>query len=141
MTRLSVSVIGSFRKNYAQILFAAKEFEKAGVTVNSPSISRIINPGEPFVRFETDPPHSSDHVIQNATFERIFASDFIYVVAPAGYIGRTTCYELGRIQERGISVFFSEPVQDLPIEISADSVLQPYALAQRMLRIYGVRRT
>lgn len=139
MTGLSVSILGSFRKHYTQIAAAAKEFEAGGVTVNSPTISLIINPGEPHVRFASDPPFLPDHIIQEIAFNRIFVSDFIYVMAPAGYIGRTTCYELGRVRERGIPVFFSEPVQDLPIEIPPHSVIQPSDLVQR-ITTYGRRR-
>ncbi|KAA9374851.1 hypothetical protein F5972_30075 [Microbispora cellulosiformans] len=137
MAKPSVSIIGSFRKHYAEILSAVKEFEAVGMIVNSPAVSRIVNPGEEYVRFESDPPHSLDHHIQSITLEKILASDFVYVVAPGGYVGRTTCYELGRVHERGVSVYFSEPVRDLPIEILPGAVLQPAVLASMMLRLYG----
>jgi ADP-ribose pyrophosphatase YjhB (NUDIX family) len=130
MTGPSVSVVGSFRQHYPQVAHATRIFAAAGITVRSPVISRIVNPGEEFPRFESDPPLSADHHIQAATFEKIFASDFVYVVAPAGYVGRTTSYELGRVHERGIPVYFSEPPRDLPIEVPAGAVLDPYALAQ-----------
>jgi hypothetical protein len=137
MTRVSVSILGSFRKHYNQIVSAAREFEANGVTVNSPALSRIVNPGEPYARLASDPPSSSDHIIQEATFSRIFASDFVYIVTPGGYIGRTTSWELGRIQERGIPIFFSEPVKDLPLVIPPDTVLRPSDLAQRLLTRRG----
>ncbi len=85
------------------------------------------------MRFATDQQHLSDAEIQEATFNKIFNSDFIYVMAPAGYIGRTTCYELGRARERGIPVFFSELVWDLPIEIHPESVLGVSDLAEMMI--------
>lgn len=130
MTNPSVSLVGSFRQHYAQVVRAAKIFAAAGLTVRSPVISRIVNPGGEFPRFESDPPLSSDHHIQAATFEKIFSSDFVYVVAPDGYVGRTTSYELGRVHERGIPVYFSGPPKDLPIDVPAGSVLDPRSLAQ-----------
>jgi hypothetical protein len=137
MTRLSVSILGSFRQYYPQVINAIIEFEKNGIVVKSPIVSKIINPGAPFVRFESDSAHLSDYDIQEITFDKIFASDFIYVVAPAGYIGRTTCYELGRVRERGIPVYFSEPVQDLPVEIHPEAVIGAADLAEMMMISHG----
>ncbi len=132
-TGLSVSILGSFRKHYPQIVATVKEFEEGGVAVNSPVGTEIINPGELFARFAGDSPNSPEYVIQELTFAKIFASDFVYIVAPDGYIGRTTCLELGHVRERGIPVFFSEVVCDLPIEISADSVCGPSDAVGRMM--------
>ncbi len=144
MIRPSVSLVGSFRKHYAEVVEAAQIFAAAGVIVKSPPISRIADPARDFVRFESDPPLSLDHHIQAATFEKIFASDFVYVVNPGGYIGRTTAYELGRIHERGMAVYFAEPPKDLPIEVPAGTVLSPRDLVAgiigRGLRVKAVRR-
>jgi hypothetical protein len=60
MAAVSVSIIGSFRQYYSQATLAVKEFESLGVNVRSPVVSRIVNPGDEFARFETDPPQSSD---------------------------------------------------------------------------------
>ena len=119
----SVSIIGSFRRHYEEVALTAKKFELLGVTVSSPAISRIINPGACYVRFESDPPQSSDEFIQAMALGNILDSDLVYVVAPAGYVGVTTCYELGRVHERGIPTYFSDIPQDLPIEVSPGSVL------------------
>jgi hypothetical protein len=129
---LSVSVIGSFRQHYEAVMLVVKEFESLGAAVRSPVVSRIINPGACYVRFETDSPQSSDQLIQAMTLGKILGSDLVYVVAPAGYIGQTTCYELGRVHERSIPTYFSETPCDLPIEISTESVLGVYDLMRRM---------
>jgi hypothetical protein len=119
---LTVAIIGSFRKHYEQVVRAARHFEAVSVAVLSPPISRIVNPGADFVRFETDRLDSADHQIQSETFSRIFAADFVYVVAPGGYIGRTTSYELGRVHARGIPVYYSERPEDLPIPLADEQV-------------------
>lgn len=109
MIQPSVSLIGSFRRYYAEVRKAAEVFRAAGIVVNSPPMSRIIDLDREFVRFESDPPQASDGELQDATLEKIFSSDFVYVVNPKGYIGLHTAYELGRIHERGIAVYYAEP--------------------------------
>jgi hypothetical protein len=134
MAAVSVSIIGSFRQYYPQAALAVREFESLGVNVRSPVVSRIVNPGDEYARFETDPPQSSDQLIQATTLEKILSSDLVYVVAPGGYVGRTTCYELGRAHERSIPVYFSAPPQDLPIEIPPGSVLCVHDLVRQIMR-------
>jgi ADP-ribose pyrophosphatase YjhB (NUDIX family) len=133
MSRPSVALIGSFRKHYEEVARAARVFSAAGVTVTSPPISPIIDLAESFVRFESDSRSATDHQIQDATLKKIFGSDVVYVVNPGGYIGRTTGYELGRIHERGMAVFFAEEPKDLPIEIPDGTVLSATDLADLML--------
>ncbi|MFC8426011.1 NUDIX domain-containing protein [Streptomyces sp. NPDC057236] len=124
MIRPTVSLVGSFRQHYPEVLKAAQIFADAGMVVKSPPMSLIAKRGQ-FVRFASDPPSSSDHAIQAATLEKIFSSDFVYVVNPGGYIGRTTAYELGRIHERGVAVFYAEPPEDLPIDVPEGTVVSP----------------
>lgn len=125
MIEPSVSLIGSFRRHYAEIREAARIFTAAGMTVKSPPISRIIDPERSFVRFEADPPEATDIEIQVATLEKIFTSDFVYVVNPRGYIGQMTAHELGRIVERGMAVYYSEQPEDFLIEVPDGTVLSP----------------
>lgn len=130
---VSVSIIGSFRQHYPLVVRAARELAALGIAVRSPKICRIINPGSDYARFETDPPESPDQLIQAVTLAKILSSDLVYVVAPGGYVGRTTCYELGRIHERSIPVYFSAVPRDLPIEISPGSVLCVHDLGRKIL--------
>jgi len=130
----SVSIIGSFRQNYDAVIQVAEEFESLGVTVSSPAVSRIINPGAGFVRFETDSPWLPDQLIQAAALRRILSSDLVYVVAPGGYVGITTCYELGRVQECRIPTYFSAAPRDLPIAVPPESVVGVRDLVRRVGR-------
>jgi ADP-ribose pyrophosphatase YjhB (NUDIX family) len=131
----SVSIIGSFRQHYAEVLAAVQAFAEVGIEVKSPPISTITNLDVDFVRFESDPPvhHSQDHVIQSRTFEQIFASDFVYVVSPSGYIGRTTAWELGTVRERGMAVYYSEYPRDLPLEVPEQAVVDARLLASNIV--------
>jgi hypothetical protein len=136
---MSVAVIGSFRHYFTEVAVAAEAFLEAGVHVLSPSVTavhrpNIINPGAEFVRFDIDPQSSSDAELQEVTNRRILAADFVFVVAPGGYVGRTTCYELGQAALAGIPVFFSEDVRDLPICVPASAIRDAAQLAQDIAR-------
>jgi hypothetical protein len=61
-------------------------------------------------------------MVQTVALHRILRADFVYVVAPGGYVGRTTCYEIGRIIQLQRPLFFSALPKDLPIAISEDHV-------------------
>jgi hypothetical protein len=137
MTKISVSVIGSFRKYYGEVAKAVKEFEDCGIFVKSPPLSVVVNPGAEFPRFESDDPGMSNRKIQELTMEKILTSDIVYVVAPRGYVGRTTCYEIGMIRERGVPLYFSDRPIDLPIHVSSDMVLSARDLANTVSGTVG----
>lgn len=136
----TVAIVGSFRRHYDEVVAVARIFTAAGILVASPAISRIVNPGEEYVRFESDPHDLTDQRIQAITMARILAADLVYVVAPGGYIGRTTSYELGRAHERGAPVYYSEPPNDLPIEIGPGEIVPVERLPEWLLHNRLVRR-
>jgi hypothetical protein len=125
----SVAIIGSFRQFYPEVCRAAAIFSAAGLTVTAPAISTVVNGGAKFVRFAVDPPSTSDEELQERALARILSADVVYVVAPGGYIGLTTSYELGQVQLRRIPVFYSHSIADLPITIPAGAVWEASALA------------
>lgn len=127
----SVSIIGSFRQFYDDVLRAWRSFTAAGWLITSPRGSSIIRPGIPFVRFVTDPAGWDDATVQTAALHRILRADLTYVVAPAGYLGRTTCYELGRIVQADQPVYFSTRPKDLPIAVPDDHVVGVEDLVHR----------
>ena len=132
-TAPSVALIGSFRRHYRQVLAVAEAFAAAGFTVTTPPPAPLRDSDRNFVLFESDSPHSSDHHIQAATLEKIFSSDFVYVVDPDGYVGPTTAYELGHAHQRGMAVYFAEPPADLPIEVPDSMVAGPDDLVLSVL--------
>jgi hypothetical protein len=125
---LSCSLIGSFRKHYAQIVEVADEFRKSGIDVLSPKPGDVRDPNNLFVYLSSDNRNLSPAEIQLQTFERIFKSSFVYVVNIGGYVGKTTCYEIGRIVEKGIPFFFAREPEDLPLLVPKNSVLLLSAL-------------
>lgn len=128
----TVAIIGSFRQHYHEVLAAWLVFRDAGWRITSPVGSSIVEEGIPFVRFLTDEPAWDDPTVQTAALHRILRACITYVVAPCGYVGRTTCYELGRVVQANQPVYFSEKPVDLPLAVPADHVLDPRQLVARM---------
>lgn len=123
-----ISIIGSFRKHFADIQNVISLFERQGHTVLSPKCSHIVGEDDGFVILSTDNPRYSPIDIQTMVFHRAFRSDFVYVWNPEGYIGKTTCYEIGRLTERRIPLFYKEYPLDVPIYIPKGSVISPGGL-------------
>ena len=128
-----MSIIGSFRQHYQEVLTTWLEFQGAGWTVTSPLGSAVIEEGIPFVRFETDEPAWNDPTVQTVALHRILRSCLTYVVAPDGYVGRTTCYELGRVLQADQPVYFSTQPLDLPLAVPRTHVLTPGELIARLV--------
>ena len=122
------SIIGSFRKYYNIVKEVISVFEKNGITILSPKFSNIIDLNVEFVLFETDDPNLNEVEIELIALHRILRSDFVYVCNPNGYIGRTTCYEIGRIAERRMPLFFMEKPRDLPIYLISNCIYSPEEL-------------
>jgi len=114
----SVALIGSFRQHYNVVLESLTAFEAVGLKVTTPKGTRIVKHGISFVRFESDEAEWADEMVQVAALHRILHADFVFVVAPGGYVGRTTCYEIGRVIQAGKPVYFSDRPEDLPLWIS-----------------------
>lgn len=122
------SIIGSFRKFYNEVLQIIDLFEEADISILSPKKSSVIDPSKEFVYFLTDKLDYSPIEIQLIALHRILRSDFVYVYNPRGYIGRTTSFEIGRVMEKRIKIFFYEYPEDLPIFIYKNSILKPHEL-------------
>ncbi|WP_143748661.1 hypothetical protein [Mesorhizobium sophorae] len=129
-----VALIGSFRRhNYGRVQSALRIFEAAGLEVTSPSGADIAS-GDQFVRFTTDLAHRTDAEIQTATLERIYSADAVYVVTGEnGYVGRTTCYEIGRVIQRRQPLYFSEYPDDIPVHIESGHVVMPEEFVLRFV--------
>lgn len=123
MENCSVAVIGSFRQHNSQVQLACGALRSAGFVVTSPQGGEITKEGIPFVRFTSDSADWSDPEIQSLALHRIFRADLVYVVAPNGYLGRTTCYEVGRVVQLGKPIYFSAQPNDLPLLVPNDYIM------------------
>lgn len=121
----SIAIIGSFRReeNYSLVQDLVKYFKINGLAVLSPSGKAITNSIEKFVIFETDDKDMNPEEIQMITLEKIMKADVVYVCNKNGYIGKTTCYEIGFCYSRGKPIYFMEKPEDLPLQVSGDNVV------------------
>ena len=102
-----IAIIGSFKQHFHEVQAAIKVFRDNDIVTTTPIGSIIIAPGIDFVRFEDDLVEKSDEMVQSITLKRIFDAGVVYVIAPSGYVGRTTCYEIGRILQKKMPIYFS----------------------------------
>jgi hypothetical protein len=130
----SVALIGSFKQFYKYVIEAISIFKKMNIQVTSPAGTDIIENGISFVRFTSDNSKLSDELVQTVTLKRIFKATVVYVVAPDGYVGRTTCYEIGRIIQKRKPIYFSERPNDLPVQIPKSHILNPEQLSKLILK-------
>lgn len=118
-----VSVIGSFRKQYKEVVRAVRVLKKMGLNVASPKGSNVCDSIEDFVIFETDNSEFTPAEIQMITLEKIISSDAIYVCDPNGYVGKTTCYEIGFCYSRKIPLYFLKMPKDLPMPVDENQIV------------------
>ena len=133
MTISRIAIIGSFRKHYEIVRSAIHVFRGAGLEVTSPLGTDVIEQGVDFVRFTSDPQEDEDPTVQSETLRRIFSADLTFVVAPAGYVGRTTCYEIGRLTQARMPIYFSERPDDLPLYVPGSRIATPEVIIQRFV--------
>ena len=121
----TVSIIGSFRKYYNNVLSLIDLFEKNGLHITSPSKSEITHSIDEFVIFSTDKNYLKPVDIQMITLQKILSAGAIYVCNPDGYIGKTTAYEIGVCMKENKKIFFMERPNDLPIPVSEKQIVEP----------------
>lgn len=126
---ITIAVIGSFRQHNAIVQETCDIFRMVGIVVTSPLGVEIVESNIPFVRFTSDNSTWTDHAVQTLALHRIFSATLTYVVAPGGYVGRTTCYEIGRILQAKKPIYFSERPNDLPIYLSEDFIVDARSLS------------
>lgn len=101
----TVSIVGSLRQRYKEVLDDWIVFAEAGLVVGPPKATPVIEPGIDFVRFTSDGFSLTDALVQQSALHRILGSDFVYTVAPEGCVGRTASYEIGRILQANVPLY------------------------------------
>lgn len=132
-TLMKISIIGSFRKYYENIKELIVLLKKNDIEVMSPKFSVITHSKDDFVIFASDNMDFSPAEIQTETLNRILKSDIVYVYNPNGYVGRTTCYEIGIIRTTSIPLLFLENPKDLPIMVCNTDIMKPPKLIYMLL--------
>lgn len=65
------------------------------------------------------------------TLEKILNSDAVYVCDPEGYVGKTTCYEIGFCYSRSKPLYFLEKPKNLPMPIAEEQISIPEEVGRR----------
>lgn len=128
----TVGICGSFRKQMDAITEVHGQFIDGGFIVSVPStISRIVNPGDEFVLFESDA-SDSPKWLEAQYQDGLLRSDVVYVCNPDGYIGGSVMMELGRLIGKAEVYFMNEPQEPVLREISEGSILSAGKLIECM---------
>jgi hypothetical protein len=106
---LRVTVSGSFRRHMAAIYETVGAFMERGVSVLSPADPRIVDQIGEFVFVASDRVRSIK-MVEDRHLECIGISDFLWLVAPDGYVGQSASMELGYAIARDVPIFS----EDLP---------------------------
>lgn len=134
MEKIRIAIIGSFQKYYDEIRELIELFTTHGMIITSPYHSKVVDKrtssgNSGFVIFEADDDSLSDAEIQMDTLRKILIADLVYVYNPKGYVGKTTCYEIGVVISKRRPLFFYAMPDDLPIPISERQVISPQEIA------------
>lgn len=132
MNKRSVAVIGSFKQHNESVQRVCADLRASGFIVTSPRGADIVEEGIDFVRFRSDPADWPDSAVQSLALHRIFSAELVYVVAPSGYVGKTTCYEIGRVIQRRQPIYFSAQPVDLPLQVPPMFILDQAALVKML---------
>ncbi len=112
MIRATVS--GSFRKAMPLIQKAVGELEDLGVLVLSPADPRVVDAFGDFLFVASDRLRNI-RLVQQRHLDAIKHSDFLWVVAPDGYLGVSAAMEIGFAVCHGIPVLTDTAPADLTL--------------------------
>ena len=132
----SVAIIGSFQKFYQDVKGLIKLFRDNGFFVTSPFDSQITESREAFVIFADDNRELSNDEIQTDTLRKILNADAVYVYNPVwretpsseempGYVGKTTCYEIGILMAKNRPLYYMNVPFDLPVPVTNEQLISP----------------
>ena len=115
MTRnLRATVSGSFRRAMTAVQDAVYELTDAGVTVLSPADPRVVDQFGDFLFVASDA-HRTVKLVEDRHLAAIRAADFVWLVAPDGYVGLSASLELGLAIATRTPVYSSDVPSDLTL--------------------------
>jgi NTP pyrophosphatase (non-canonical NTP hydrolase) len=132
--KISATISGSFNKHLDKIQDKIRELQGEGIEVLSPKLSRPFSCEGRFVRLETD--KGTPGEIEFGHLEGIARSDFLYVVNPGGYVGKSVALEIGYALSRGIPVYSLEKPEDFVLSF----FVKPERSVKIIKRLFIARR-
>lgn len=110
---ISATISGSFKRDLDRIQKKAMQFHKNGIKVLSPKLSEPVSLHEDFIRLKDD--DGTPFEIELNHLEAILRSDFLYVINPEGYIGRSVAFEIGYALSKNIPIYALEKPEDIAL--------------------------
>ena len=132
MTRkptLNVTVSGSFRRAMSAVQDAVYRLTDAGALVLSPADPRVVDEFGEFLFVASDRVRAI-RLVQSRHLAAIKASDLLWLVAPAGYVGQSAAMEIGYAVAVGTPVFASE----VPLDLTMRQYVTPLRHPEDALR-------
>ena len=109
---IKATVSGSFRRAMPEVQAAVYALVDAGVQVLSPADPRIVDQFGEFL-FVVSDRQRSIRLVQDRHFDAISNSDFLWLVAPGGYVGASAAMEIGYALHAGVPIYAETPPNDL----------------------------
>ncbi|ESZ51713.1 hypothetical protein X731_03805 [Mesorhizobium sp. L2C054A000] len=111
---LKAVVSGSFRQHIAAVRDAVQQLRSAGVAVLSPGNLEVAARTKDFVFLAGDAPLPIK-AIEDRHLASIRVANFLWIVCPGGYVGSSTCLEIGVAVSLGVPVYASTAPTDVTI--------------------------
>lgn len=127
---LFATVSGSFRRSMGGVQEAVFALTDAGVRVLSPSDPRIVAQLGDFLFVASDYLRAVKPV-QSRHLAAIAVSDFLWVVAPDGYVGLSVAMEIGYAVASGTPIYSAETPADVTLREYVEVLDGPEAAVAR----------
>lgn len=109
-----VCISGSFRRHIDAIISVVQEFVELGACVLSPADPRVVGKSDEFLFVASDRVRSV-RLVQDRHLQCIQASDFLWLVAPDGYVGTSATLEVGYAIAHSIPILAASLPADLTL--------------------------
>jgi hypothetical protein len=129
----TATVSGSFHRAMSEISRAVYELSDLGIKVLSPADPRIVESSGEFLFVASDRVRSI-RLVQDRHIESIRASDFLWLVAPDGYVGQSASMEIGFAVASEIPIFGRDLPKDLTLGQYVTQVRSPREALQGIER-------
>ena len=132
---ITATVSGSFRQAMGAVQDAVYRLTDAGVRVLSPADPRVVDRFGDFLFVASDMVRAIK-LVQSRHLAAINASDFLWLVAPQGYVGRSGSMEIGFAVATGTPIFSSE----VPTDLTLRQYVAPLASPEDAIRVVREQR-
>ena len=119
--RGSATVSGSFHEAMGALQTTVQELTDMGIRVLSPADPRVVDQFGEFLFVASDRLRNI-RLVQKRHLAAIAVSDFLWLVAPDGYIGTSASMEIGFSIRTGIPILSDTPPTDLTLRQFVDVV-------------------